>query len=889
MDLARTQFLSLFTKAVTTALGIAQSIIVIRILSPAEYGLVGLVMSVGGVIGVSQHLGIVDGAIREIAVLKSRREVGKVFWVSHLVRQAVTIPLSVGLLLLAGVIAKQVYGRPEITLFLQIFAGVLTLQGLQDVLGATLTGMKKFVSLYVIQIVTATLNVAVFGYLTWRLNITGFFLAIVLTTSIMIILLAGVITRALRHNLGLPSWDDVKHYGWRVMRIGAFMYLARIFFIVWQRLPILLLGGVLAAEELGYLNVSQTFGSKLTIIAMALAEVNLSWMSSLYTSGQREFKQVLTRNMRRVLLVMMLIVLVLLFFTPEILRYVIGGQYGPAQPIILVMTLGFFLYALTDIGSSSLFVSADQPKLRAYTYGLMTAISGVAIALLLLKPDPFLATLAVLAGALVSYVATVLIAQRRFGINFLTEQLAWLLVALAASVLWLLSEPDLSWRILIFALLLFYVVREGYRSKLIPGWLALGVKKRQTSSDRKVVCFAGAAYDQPIWTNRQQIMSRVAKEYPVLYVEPRVWIGRFWWQNLRQPKVGLSFLKRLVWYERVDKQLFVKAQWNLIPGSREVKAVALFNHLLNRWCVLATAWWLGFNIKAQPSPEASAGKAKLVVWIYDTEAAEYLSAFDKAKVVYDCVDDHAAQAGPDRNAKRVEEEERAILKRADLVTVTSRKLLALKQPLTKNIQLVLNAGDVALYAASASTPGVSPAASGHPVFGSVGALDAYKYDFELLGEVARKKPDWNFVLVGAPVVGSRAELEKLARRPNIQTVGAVPRQEAPAYVKSFDVCLIPYRASKYNEASFPLKFWEFMATGKPILVSGLPELKAYRPFIGYASSPAEFIRQGEIWLADKERWREKRIYLARGHSWEKRAEHLLTKLKEILCPVTTTS
>jgi Polysaccharide biosynthesis protein. len=143
MDLGRTQALSLATKAVTTALGLIQSLIVIRLLGPANFGLVGLVMSIGGVIGVSQHLGIVDGAIREIAVLKKKSEIAKVFWVSHIVRQVVTIPLSLALILLSGVIATRIYGRPEITLFLQIFAAALILQGLQDVLGASLTGLKK--------------------------------------------------------------------------------------------------------------------------------------------------------------------------------------------------------------------------------------------------------------------------------------------------------------------------------------------------------------------------------------------------------------------------------------------------------------------------------------------------------------------------------------------------------------------------------------------------------------------------------------------------------------------------------------------------------------------------------------------------------------------------
>src|SRR3989344_3149405 len=343
MDLAKTQVLSLVTKAVTTALGIIQSVIVVRLLSRGEFGLVGLVMSIGGVIGVSQHLGIVDGAIREIAVLKNRREVGKVFWVSHIAGQIVTVPLSAGLFFLAGLIAVKFYNRPDIIPYIQIFALSLILQGLQDVLGATLTGIKKFVSLYIAQIVTAAINIVVFGYLTWRWGITGFFWAVIITTSIMLVILTALIVKELRGSLALPSWDDIRQYGRRVLRIGVFMYISRIFFVLWQRLPILILGAALSADDLGDLNVSLTFGSKLTIIAMALSEVNLSWMSTLYAREKKEFERVATRNMHRVLVVMLLLTLVMLFFTPEILRYIIGSQYMNAQPLILIMTLAFFL------------------------------------------------------------------------------------------------------------------------------------------------------------------------------------------------------------------------------------------------------------------------------------------------------------------------------------------------------------------------------------------------------------------------------------------------------------------------------------------------------------------------------------------------------------------
>ncbi|MBI3251635.1 MAG: oligosaccharide flippase family protein, partial [Candidatus Andersenbacteria bacterium] len=840
MDLAKTQVLSLVTKAVTTALGIIQSVIVVRLLSRGEFGLVGLVMSIGGVIGVSQHLGIVDGAIREIAVLKNKREVGKVFWVSHIARQIVTIPLSVGLFLLAGYIAVKFYGRPDIIPYIQIFALSLILQGLQDVLGATLTGIKKFVSLYVVQIVTAAINIAVFGYLTWRWGITGFFWAVIATTSIMVAIFAVLIAKELKGELALPSWDDIRQYGRRVLRIGVFMYVSRIFFVVWQRLPLLILGAALSPDDLGDLNVSLTFGSKLTIIAMALSEVNLSWMSTLYAREKKEFERVATRNMHRVLVVMLLLTLVMLFFTPEILRYIIGSQYMKAQPLILIMTLAFFLYSLTDIGTSSVFVPADKPKLRMYVYGLMTALTAGLIAFI--RRGSLEAAGAVLVGATVAYIAMLLVAKKTFGISLVTIRLGAFLVTLAVSVAWLFTNPELVWRMPVFILFAGYMAYEAHRHELLPKFMIPWVGKGPgplaapiNIANLRVICFAGSAYDSLAWTNRQHIMSRVAKKYPVLYVEPRVWLVRYVWLHWYKPAFLLKFFRRLFWYEKVSDTLYLKAQWNLIPGSREFRFISAVNHALNRWHLLLVALRLGFLRQPQ------------AVWIYDTEAIEYLSAFPNAVVLYDCVDDHAAQAGVDRNSTKVIEEEKQIMKRADVVTVTSRNLYKLKRHQHQNLHLVLNAGNVELFLKEAkhnvdAKPFQELLNIPHPIIGSVGTIDSYKLDWGLVEQVARQRPDWHVVFIGAPLMGrSKKDVKRLKKMPNIHFLGSVKQEDVPAYVRHFDAFIIPYKASRYNEASFPLKFWEFMATGKPVIVSGVPELKAYKPLIHYTKTSKDVI------------------------------------------------
>lgn len=882
MNLAKVQFLSVATKGVTTALGIIQTLIVIRVLSATEYGIVGLVMAIGGLIGVSQHLGIVDGAIREIAIRTDKDEIGKIFWISHIARQAVTLPLSLALVGLAGLIAIGIYGRPEIIPYIQLFAGALILQGLQDVLGATLTGMKKFVSLYIIQIITAGINIFAFGFLTWKYHIAGFFWAIIATTLLMVMLLGIVAGRELAGHLYLPNFQDIKRYGKALLHIGFFMYISRIFYVIWQRLPLLILGGILAGEELGYLNVSLTFGSKLIILAAALSEVNLSWMSTLFAKERDAFAKTVTRNMQRVLVLMTSITAALLFFIPEILHSIIRKpEYFAAQPTIIILTLSFFLYSLMDLGTSSVFVAANRPKLRAVVFGILTCISGAGtIWAFFAGGSATIAAAAMLAGALTAYSIMAALAKRLFGINLVPGHLLLLIILLFGSSAWLFVNPSLLSRILVFLALVFYTVWEAHKNNLVPLLRTSQDRPALNSQDIRIICFAGALFEQHGWTNRQHIMTRFAKEYPVLYIEPRVWIFRYMIEHIASPKKIIHLLRRIFSYEHVQDNLYIKSQWNLIPGSREFSWISALNHTLNTWSVMHTAKTAGFL------------DGTSVVWIYDTEAAEYLSEFPSATIVYDCVDDHAVQAGVNRNPARVHEEERKILKRSDLVTVTSQRLLKMKRKHAKNIHLVLNAGDVALYQkpllpeaiqAAKNTLGHIP----HPILGSVGALDSYKYDFELLVDSATRHPDWHFVFVGAPVVDHKTPaLNKLKKLPNIHIIGSIPREYVPAYVAYFDICLIPYKNNEYNEASFPLKFWEFMATGKPIVASGVPELQEYEPMIAYANTPQEFSQKIQHILASGALIDGVRTELASHHGWDNRAAELkqllLTTIQETI-------
>lgn len=404
---------------------------------------------------------------------------------------------------------------------------------------------------------------------------------------------------------------------------------------------------------------------------------------------------------------------------------------------------------------------------------------------------------------------------------------------------------------------------------------------------KDVIIFAGALYDAPLWTNRQHIATRLAdRGWRVLYVEPRLFIWRQVFGRFQGTRGRLSWVRRQIVPQQVRPNLWVQSQGNVIPGSRRAPLIGWLNHVLwNGWHVRFHAGKLGFQ-----NP---------VLLIYDTEAAEFLDDFPNARVVYDCVDDHRAQAGVDRNPELVAREEEAIAKRAAVIAVTTEPLRARCASLNANVHLVPNAADVDAFLEKPSSEPVDIADIPHPRIGTVGALDAYKVDITLLHKVARTHPEWHFVLVG-PVnyVGSRQQaaggreatttdrtpasrlppaalsMENLRSLPNVHFLGTKSREQIPAYVHAFDVAIIPYRESPYNRASFPLKFWEFLAAGKPVVASGLPSLEPYRHLVTLVSSPDMFARGIQDALTHSAEGREARVSEAQKHSWESRVNTL---------------
>jgi glycosyltransferase involved in cell wall biosynthesis len=115
----------------------------------------------------------------------------------------------------------------------------------------------------------------------------------------------------------------------------------------------------------------------------------------------------------------------------------------------------------------------------------------------------------------------------------------------------------------------------------------------------------------------------------------------------------------------------------------------------------------------------------------------------------------------------------------------------------------------------------------HPRLGFIGAISEYKVDFDLIAEVARRRPYWHWVLLGQVGEGQPSTSTAALRLPNIHLLGPRRVDELPDYLRGFDVATIPARANSYTAAMFPMKFFEYLAAGRPVIAARLPALQEF--------------------------------------------------------------
>lgn len=256
-----------------------------------------------------------------------------------------------------------------------------------------------------------------------------------------------------------------------------------------------------------------------------------------------------------------------------------------------------------------------------------------------------------------------------------------------------------------------------------------------------------------------------------------------------------------------------------------------------------------------------------------------LDVFSRCTVIYDCLDD--LEVG----GARVEDHE-ALLQKADIILATSWTLVEQIKPKRPDVLFCPNAADHEFFA-QAQTAGRMPMdlqpilRDGKPVIGYHGALAKW-FDYKLVGQTAQAMPDFSFVLVGVDYDGT-IQRSGLLKRPNVFWLGLKPYQELPDYLRWFTVGTVPFLLNRVTEATSPIKVWEYLAAGKPVVSTDLPMCRGIEG-IWIARSLADFCQkiQQVLQLVKDPTLRARMEQVARANTWEARVAQIVAALQERL-------
>jgi glycosyltransferase involved in cell wall biosynthesis len=246
-----------------------------------------------------------------------------------------------------------------------------------------------------------------------------------------------------------------------------------------------------------------------------------------------------------------------------------------------------------------------------------------------------------------------------------------------------------------------------------------------------------------------------------------------------------------------------------------------------------------------------------------------LDLYPRARAVYRMCDDTAAFPDTPRSFAAIEAE---VCRRVDLVVATARRLGRRAKDLGARAVLHLpNACDPVPFATAAGPEPWDLSGLPRPRAIYAGAIESW-FDAALVAETARRLPVWSFVLIG-PVRGRHPEIASLA---NVRILGARPYETLPGYFAASDAAIVPFRLTPMTHAIHPIKVYEYLAAGLPVVSTPMEETAAMgAPVTLAADAPGFAAALESAHATDDAGARASRVAFAARNTWDDRFAALL--------------
>jgi hypothetical protein len=388
-------------------------------------------------------------------------------------------------------------------------------------------------------------------------------------------------------------------------------------------------------------------------------------------------------------------------------------------------------------------------------------------------------------------------------------------------------------------------------------------------ANRIAVFYFSPIYYDFLYQRPQQLFREWRSQFEGLYtfyfVEPPSFITRFAARALQNAKRTLE--RRVLNRQEEDEDNARILTWMAFPRS-------LGGLRLPKWISEDSPRVLDYVLHKNIEKCCSKTQKKVAIVAF-LFWEPFISKDDFDLVCYDYLDPvelYSASAD-----YPVQEQHEKLIRKSDIIFVTAQNLKddALAIADEKDVFLVSNGTDIDFFEKNKNSYDITDFKKTNKK--RVGYMGTYhRVDMGLIYATAQKLTDVDFLLIGP--LDKQRQHRSHQRPDNVFILGTKEYKQLPAYVHTFDVAIIPFKPSVIADSSDPVKLYDYFSLGKPVVATGLKELKKFDDgqLLRIAETQDEFVNAISAFLKyDAKAWQESRRQIARQNSWHSKASAMM--------------
>jgi len=374
-----------------------------------------------------------------------------------------------------------------------------------------------------------------------------------------------------------------------------------------------------------------------------------------------------------------------------------------------------------------------------------------------------------------------------------------------------------------------------------------------------------ADWNSPIQTNKQYVSREIAKlGNRVLYVES-LGVRKIQIKKKDFFRIFKRIINNLLIIKQKEKNIWVLSPI-LFPGATN-KKIIFINRVIFNFNLFIAMKFLNFK--------------KEYLWTYNPLTSSYLNIAKFKSSIYHAVD--AIEHQPFMPKKHIEKQEIILSKKVDKIFVTSKNIINKLKKHNSNITYFGNVCDYDHFSKALTTNTenipLDIKCINKPIIGFIGSISEYKLNYKLIHNVASSLKEINFVFIG-PTDDSlnHSNLNRIKKLKNVYFLGYRKYKSLPSYCAYFDVAWLPLIHNNYTKSMFPMKFFEYLAAGLPVVATDLQSIREFNKLVTITDDISKIKISIIKALKNKDFNLKNRLSLAMENTYQKRTKKMLMEL-----------